>query len=93
MRKRCSSDDDCLGDTYPIIDWLNLPETKADLGANPDKNTSIMDMDIYAPFYANGQDLRDSAKLLPPLIKYGIRVLAFAGDAGKMLGSILLSKC
>ena len=71
-----------------VQEWMNSPAVKRELGVDSSPVDFLhCNMTVNAAFYAQGQAMHNSAKLLPPLIKDGIRLLVFAGDTGACCSS------
>ena len=89
MREPCR--DETNGLCYPefthITQWLNSTSVKRALGVDPDFNFQTVNPHVQTPFYYKGQAMLNSAALLTPLVNKGIRLLAYAGDVGKLLVS------
>ena len=63
--------------------WLNDPKIKAELGAAPDRQFESCNLAINQAFMMQGDSMHDSAALLPDLINDGVRLLVYAGNAGR----------
>jgi cathepsin A (carboxypeptidase C) len=91
MRKQC--DDRASGLCYPeftdIEKWLNSTSVKCALGVDPTYNFATVNSHVQMPFYYKGQATLNSAALLTPLVNKGIRLLAYAGDVGKIYPIIM----
>ena len=73
----------CYPEMPWIQEWMNSPTIKRQLGVDNAQTKFLnCNMTVNAGFYEQGQAMQDSAALLPPLIKDGIRLLVFAGDTG-----------
>jgi cathepsin A (carboxypeptidase C) len=68
-----------------IETWMNNPIHKAALGVNPDRTFESCNMDVNRAFLMNGDGMHDSAALLPELVDGGVRLLVYAGNAGKFM--------
>ena len=64
--------------------WMNNPANKAALGVNPDRPFANCNADVNRAFTMNGDGMHNSAALLPELVDAGIRLLVYAGNAGKL---------
>lgn len=64
---------------------MNEPSHKAALGVNPNREFASCNMEVNQAFTANGDGMHNSAALLPELINDGVRLLVYAGNAGKFL--------
>ena len=56
-------------------DFLNLPRTKATLGARADISFRAVDFDVYKKFHAEGDECQAAHTLYAPLLAAGHRVL------------------
>jgi cathepsin A (carboxypeptidase C) len=86
VRKKCDRQKDgnlCYKAMQWIETWMNHPKNKAALGVNPDKTFESCNMEVNQAFTMNGDGMHNSANLLPDLINDGIRLLVYAGNAGK----------
>jgi len=63
---------------------MNNPANKAALGVNPDRPFASCNMDVNRAFTMNGDGMHNSAALLPELVDAGVRLLVYAGNAGKL---------
>ncbi|KAI8968765.1 carboxypeptidase C [Trametes punicea] len=84
VRKACNpaeNGDLCYKELLWIDKWMNLPETKRQLGVNPAIDFQSCNMDVNQAFVLQGDGARNRAKLLPELLESGIRLLVYAGDA------------
>uniref|UniRef100_A0A0W0FN62 Carboxypeptidase n=1 Tax=Moniliophthora roreri TaxID=221103 RepID=A0A0W0FN62_MONRR len=50
------------------------------LGVDPNRTFTSCNMEVNKAFFAQGDDMHNSALLLPELINDGIRLLVYAGD-------------
>lgn len=66
-----------------IETWMNSPSNKASLGVNPEKTFESCNMAVNQGFALNGDGAHNSASLLPELVEAGVRLLVYAGNAGK----------
>jgi cathepsin A (carboxypeptidase C) len=79
-----------------IENWLNNPEIKTTLGVDPEREFASCNMEVNQAFTANGDGAHNSAALLPELVNDGVRLLVYAGNAGKSsyaARSILRTDC
>ncbi|EIW55989.1 carboxypeptidase C [Trametes versicolor FP-101664 SS1] len=84
VRRECDRERDgqlCYQELTWIDTWMNLPETKRQLGVNPALDFASCNMDVNQAFALQGDGARNRAKLLPELVESGIRLLIYAGDA------------
>jgi cathepsin A (carboxypeptidase C) len=90
LRRECSHDPEDGWEKsslcYEEIEWmetyLNLPDVQAELGVDPGVRFQECNLAITLGYKARGGAVHDSARLLPELIRAGIRFLAYAGTAG-----------
>lgn len=72
---------------YEQLSWIetymNSPEVKAALGADPERKFQSCNMAVTQAFLMSGDSVRNTAKLVPELVNNGIRLLVYAGVAGK----------
>ncbi len=85
QRRSCDRAEDKDGPLcYKEMGWietlLNKPEWKKELGANKDATFASCNMQVNQAFMFNGDVVKDTAALLPPLLEDGIRVLIYAGE-------------
>lgn len=66
-----------------IETWMNEAKNKVALGVSPDRTYASCNMEVNQAFTMNGDGMHNSALLLPDLINDGIRLLVYAGNAGK----------
>jgi cathepsin A (carboxypeptidase C) len=66
-----------------IETWMNDPKVKTTLGVSPDRNFASCNMEVNQAFTMNGDGMHNSALLLPELIDDGVKLLVYAGNAGK----------
>jgi cathepsin A (carboxypeptidase C) len=62
---------------------MNRPENKVALGVDPEREFQSCNMEVNQAFLLAGDGMHNSAALLPDLINDGIRLLVYAGNAGK----------
>lgn len=60
---------------------MNSPVVRRTLGVNPALTFQSCNTDMGRAFAANGDGMRNSARLLPELIDNGVRLLVYAGNA------------
>ena len=94
MRRPCdrSKDKDgdlCYKELMWIDTWMNLPSTKKALGVNPAIDFESCNMQVNQAFALQGDEMHNSAKLLPPLVNDGVRLLVYAGEADMMCNFIV----
>ena len=74
---------------YEELDWvetfMNNATVKAQLGVDSARKFSVGSALVYLDFKATGEGVRDSAPLLTDLVNSGIRLLVYAGNAGRYL--------
>ncbi|KAI0713118.1 alpha/beta-hydrolase [Cerioporus squamosus] len=82
LRQDCRHKDGlCYVEMNWIKEWMNNPRVKRELGVDNAPAPFVhCNMTTNRAFYAQGQAMRNSAALLPPLVKDGMRLLVFAGD-------------
>ncbi|RPD64649.1 alpha/beta-hydrolase [Lentinus tigrinus ALCF2SS1-6] len=82
LREECKDKEGvCYVEMNWISNWMNNPRVKHELGVDTAPVPFVhCNMTTNRAFYAQGQAMRNSAALLPPLIKEGMRLLVFAGD-------------
>ncbi|KAI0714777.1 alpha/beta-hydrolase [Earliella scabrosa] len=82
LREKCKDPEGaCYVEMKWVAEWMNLPHVKRELGVdNGPVDFVHCNMTTNAGFYAQGQAMRNSAALLPPLVNAGMRLLVFAGD-------------
>jgi len=86
VRRKCDRSKDgplCYKELVWTETWLNDPKTKAALGADPSKTFESCNMKVNEAFMYQGDGMHNSAALLPELINDGIRLLVYAGNAGR----------
>ena len=66
-----------------IDTWMNDVKNKVALGANPERTFESCNLDVNKAFTLQGDGMHNSALLLPELINNGVRLLVYAGNAGK----------
>lgn len=86
VRVKCGSNPLC----YDILGWmesyLNNPAIQKELGVIPAKKFAGCNMDINKKFLMAGDWMRGRyVHELPRLLKNGIKILIYAGDAGLLL--------
>jgi len=62
---------------------MNMPSTKAALGVDPDREFTSCNTNVQRDFVLQGDGMHNSAILLPDLVNDGIRLLVYAGNAGR----------
>jgi cathepsin A (carboxypeptidase C) len=86
VRLKCDRNKDgdlCYRQMGWIETWMNDHKNKAALGVNPEQTFASCNMDVNKAFTMQGDGMRNSASLLPELINDGVRLLVYAGNAGK----------
>jgi cathepsin A (carboxypeptidase C) len=86
VRKKCdrSKDGDlCYKQMEWIETWMNNRVNKVALGVNPNMDFQACNMEVNQAFTMQGDSAHNSALLLPELIIDGIRLLVYAGNAGR----------
>ncbi|KAH9922311.1 peptidase S10 serine carboxypeptidase [Epithele typhae] len=74
----------CYAEMQWVTTWMNEPATKSALGVDASPVDFVhCNMTVNAGFYLQGQAAQNSARLLPKIIKAGIRLLVFAGDTAR----------
>jgi hypothetical protein len=86
----------CYKELGWIETWMNDPKNKAALGVNPERTFVSCNMEVNQAFMLQGDGSHNSAALLPDLINDGIRLLVYAGNAGKWYfahtGNLILTR-
>ena len=82
---RAKDGDLCYRQMGWIETWMNEPKNKVALGASLDRTFASCNMEVNQAFTMNGDGMHNSALLLPDLINDGIRLLVYAGNAGKSI--------
>ena len=72
---------------------MNNPKNKKALGVNPDLDFQSCNMEVNQAFFGQGDGMHNSAKLLPPLIEDGVRLLVYAGNADMMCNFMVSNSC
>ena len=62
---------------------MNDASNKKALGAPPDRDFASCNMEVNQAFMGQGDGMHNAALLLVPLINDGVRLLVYAGNAGK----------
>jgi len=93
VRRKCdrAADKDgplCYKQMGWIDVWMNLPDVKKAVGANPEREFASCNMDVNQAFALQGDGMHNSAALLPDLLADGIRLLVYAGNADFMCNFI-----
>ena len=88
VRRKCDRSESkdgplCYKQMGWIETWLNNPTNKAALGVDPSKTFESCNMQVNQAFTLAGDGMHNSAALLPELINDGVRLLVYAGNAGK----------
>ena len=85
-RRPCNPDEDgslC----YKQMDWIekymNNPKVKKAIGVAPQRQFAACNMGVNQGFVMQGDSMQDTPALLPELVDNGIRLLVYAGVAGK----------
>ncbi|WFD30147.1 carboxypeptidase C [Malassezia sp. CBS 17886] len=91
VRLKCDREAD--GDLcYREMGWMetlmNEAGVKEQLGVPPSVEFKSCNMGVNQRFMMQGDSMVDSAKLLPPLLADGVRVLVYAGEADFMCNAI-----
>ncbi|KIP04923.1 hypothetical protein PHLGIDRAFT_31123 [Phlebiopsis gigantea 11061_1 CR5-6] len=81
---RAKDGDLCYKQMEWIDTWMNDPKNKKALGVNPQLDFQSCNMDVNQAFFGQGDGMHNSAKLLPPLLEDGVKLLVYAGDADMM---------
>lgn len=93
VRRKCDRDPEADGPLcYREIGWIetlmNNPKVKSQLGVPNSIEYQGCNMNINQQFFLQGDSVKNSATLLPPLLEDGIRVLVYAGEADYMCNAI-----
>ena len=75
-----------------IDTWMNQPENKKAVGANPDAQFESCNMQVNQAFLFQGDGTHNVAPLLTDLINDGVRLLVYAGNADYMC-NFIVSHC
>jgi len=62
---------------------MNDPKNKVALGVDPERTFTSCNMEVNQAFMLQGDGMHNSGALLPDLVNDGIRLLVYAGNAGK----------
>ena len=73
----------CYREMGWVDTYMNQPDVKAALGANPQRTFESCNMAINQAFLLQGDSMHNTPALLPPLINDGVRLLVYAGNAGE----------
>ena len=88
VRKKCdrSKDGDlCYKEMDWVSTWMNNPDNKAAIGAEPSRTFESCNTQVNEAFMLQGDMSHHAAALLPELIDDGVRLLVYAGNAGEQL--------
>lgn len=86
VRRKCNRAKDgelCYREMDHVATWMNDGKNKVALGANPSIEFEACNMGVNEAFSRQGDGAHNSALLLPDLINDGVRLLVYAGNAGK----------
>lgn len=86
-RIKCDEDKNgplCYGQMGWIDNWMNTPANKEGLGVDPARKFESCNMEVNKDFMLQGDSMNDASLLLPDLINDGIRLLVYAGNAGRL---------
>jgi carboxypeptidase C (cathepsin A) len=87
VRKKCDRARDgdlCYQGILWVQTWMNDPKNKKALGVNPSATFESCNMQVNQDFAVQGDGMRNSAALLTDIINDGVRLLVYAGNAGKL---------
>lgn len=62
---------------------MNLDGNKKALGVPAERTFQTCNTDVNQAFHGQGDGVKNAAALLPPLVNDGVRLLVYAGNAGK----------
>jgi len=62
---------------------MNDPKNTVALDVDPERTFTSCNMEVNQAFMLQGDGMHNSAALLPDLVNDGIRLLVYAGNAGK----------
>ena len=65
--------------------WLDQPSVKRELGVDPNLRYKGINFEVNTAFMLEGDMGASSAIVLPELLNAGIRLLNYAGKAGKLV--------
>lgn len=85
-RRTCDPEKDgplCYKEMGWIETYMNDPAVKAALGVNPQRNFESCNMAVNQAFLLQGDSMHNTPALLPEMINDGVRLLVYAGNAGK----------
>ena len=90
VRRKCdrSKDKDgplCYKQLGWVETWMNNPKIKAAPGVDPSRKFESCNMEINQAIMYQGDDLHNSAMLLPKLTGHRVRLLVYTGNAGNEL--------
>lgn len=91
-RRKCNRAEDgdlCYREMLWIDAYMNQPEVKRALGVDSAREFESCNTEINRAFTFEGDGAHNRAKLLPPLIEDGIRLLVYAGQADMMCNFIV----
>ena len=63
--------------------WLNDPAIKEELGVPSSLKFESCNMEVNRAFTTQADGMRNSALLLTDLVNEGVRLLVYAGNAGR----------
>lgn len=92
IRKECEESNNGL--CYKAFDyiesWINREDVKTALGVNLTLHATDCTLSIQQDFKRQAQAVADSVAYIPELVNGGVRLLAFAGDAGEYPAVLLI---
>lgn len=66
-----------------IEKYMNNPKVKEAIGVAPQRQFAACNSGVNQGFVMQGDSVQDTPALLPELVENGIRLLVYAGVAGK----------
>lgn len=90
VRLNCdrSSNPLCYDELNWIDHYLNRDDVKNELGAPSDSQFESCNLDVNRAFQMSGDNMHNSAKLIPEILSNGVRLLVYAGEADFMCNYI-----
>ena len=85
-RRQCNPDEDgqlCYKQMNWIEKYMNNPKVKEAIGVSPQREYAACNMGVNQGFVLQGDAVQDTPALLPELVNNGIKLLVYAGIAGK----------
>ena len=92
VRKRCSVPEygpECFPEIGWLESWMDGEDVKRSLGVDPTLTFKACKADVNKGFTLQADAMRNSALLLTDLVNEGVRLLVYAGNAGKPVHTTL----